>query len=726
MIPLSPTLRKPSNYMDENNVIKSYLYVLSSSSSDKSNTIEDISISNKQISLNQSTYQFNRVFDGYSDFSESSFSSTMSPFVDNAIAGDSSMVLFCGEPAHSITNYLIGSPAQSTGNLSNRWPGLIVQAVRQMLLTQRQAKNDAIITFSWFSIDCSPNESIADVLKSSSSGGAVTTEQLVLREQGKGRGMAVPGLWEVEIASSEDLDKVIGHVLQNNSVLNKGTSHQVLQLSFTAKDKDISGKLSLVILSHLNNPITSTKTTSNLTSRSNKPIATKYPWVLQLEHVLDWIDSKHAAPPFHKSRILLVLRDLLIGRQSGCVCLLMKSPVSADSTTQCSQWLQLVSRISTVLSDSYTSSYVPQQQPLPTFKSKTPVSATIQSANYVPTPRDVMTGGSDKVFTFSPSQVNAQTKSQSFNQSIKQEVSIKEAIQSAKSISSNIITNSQINNDDYAVREREASLKASIQSQQKEIDRLKSQLAEQTNRANEKEEAYNSLIEQLKEEGASLEKKDKERYKKALQDLRDFELYKQVLEATMQRMQTEINNYKLENQELIDAKTYNENVARKNRSQSDKHLIELTAVKKQLANTENKFTDSQIQIQKLTKERDSLSNSVNKLKDELSKLTNRLNTELTAKNKEINELKLNLEIALDDLIVLKSNESMQDQLDNQKKAHTKTLESLMQLQEDNKSLKNKIEELQRSSRSSSSVSTVFKSSIITSTTNDSKRKTNLL
>eukprot|EP01035_Chromulina_nebulosa_P018694 gene18694-24450_t len=687
MIPLSPTLRKPSNYMDENG-INSYLYVLSSTSSDKSSTNEDISISNKQISLNQSTYQFNRVFNGYSDFSESSYSLTLSPFVDKAIAGDCSMVLFGGEPAHSISNYLIGSPVQSTGNLSNRWPGLIVQAVRQMLLTQRQAKNDAIITFSWFSIDCTPNEAIADVLKSSSSGGTVSTEQLVLREQGKGRGMTVPGLWEVEIASSEDLDKVIGHVIQNYSVLNKGTNHQVLQLSFTAKDKDISGRLSLVILSHLNNPITSTRSASTLTSRPNKSIPTKYPWVLQLEHVLDWIDS-------------------------------------SDSFTQSTQWLQLVSRISTVLSDNYTSSSVPQQQPLPTFKSKTPVSAIIQSANYVPTPRDVMTGSSDKVFTFSPSHVYSQTHSQTFTQPLKQEVSIKEAIQSAKSTKSSIIANIQETNDDYAFKEREASLKASIQSQQKEIDRLKSQLTEQTNRANDKEEAYNSLIEQLKEEGASLEKKDKERYKKALQDLRDFELYKQVLEATMQRMQTEINNYKSENQELVDAKTYNENVARKNRSQSDKHLIELTAVKKQLTNSENKLSDSQTQIQKLTKERDSLTSSVNKLKDEVPKLTNRLNAELTAKNKEISELKLNLEMALDDLIVLKSNESMQDQLDNQKKAHAKTLESLMQLQEDNKSLKNKIEEMQRSGRLSSSVSTVFKSSIITSTTSD-KRKTNLL
>jgi hypothetical protein len=43
-------------------------------------------------------------------------------------------------------------------------------------------------------------------------GSSIGSSSLVLRESGRGRGMVVPGLWEVEIASGSDIEAVVNHV----------------------------------------------------------------------------------------------------------------------------------------------------------------------------------------------------------------------------------------------------------------------------------------------------------------------------------------------------------------------------------------------------------------------------------------------------------------------------------------------------------------------------------
>ena len=44
-----------------------------------------------------------------------------------------------------------------------------------------------------------------------------------------------------------------------------------------------------------------------------------------------------------------------------------------------------------------------------------------------------------------------------------------------------------------------------------------------------------------------LEKRDKERYKHALKDLKDYEIYKEVMETAMMRLQNELENLAKEN-----------------------------------------------------------------------------------------------------------------------------------------------------------------------------------
>ncbi len=44
-----------------------------------------------------------------------------------------------------------------------------------------------------------------------------------------------------------------------------------------------------------------------------------------------------------------------------------------------------------------------------------------------------------------------------------------------------------------------------------------------------------------------LEKRDKDRFKNALKDLKDYEIYKEVMETAMMRLQSELENLAKEN-----------------------------------------------------------------------------------------------------------------------------------------------------------------------------------
>lgn len=75
---------------------------------------------------------------------------------------------------------------------------------------------------------------------------------------------------------------------------------------------------------------------------------------------------------------------------------------------------------------------------------------------------------------------------------------------------------------------------------------------------NEIKTAYDKLISQLKEEGSMLEKRDKERFKNAVKDLKDYEIYKEVMETAMLRLQTELESLAKENTELRATRAYEE------------------------------------------------------------------------------------------------------------------------------------------------------------------------
>ena len=52
---------------------------------------------------------------------------------------------------------------------------------------------------------------------------------------------------------------------------------------------------------------------------------------------------------------------------------------------------------------------------------------------------------------------------------------------------------------------------------------------------------YERLVAKVQEEGYFLRNKEREKLKKVMQDLKDYEVYKQVMETAMSKMQTELD-----------------------------------------------------------------------------------------------------------------------------------------------------------------------------------------
>ncbi len=93
-----------------------------------------------------------------------------------------------------------------------------------------------------------------------------------------------------------------------------------------------------------------------------------------------------------------------------------------------------------------------------------------------------------------------------------------------------------------------------------------------------------------------LEKRDKERLRNAMKDLKDYEIYKQVMETAMIRLQNELQVYAAENQELKQAKVQEERQNQKQKSFSEKYSKDLVATKKKYNELENKYAQIEKQV----------------------------------------------------------------------------------------------------------------------------------
>ncbi len=68
------------------------------------------------------------------------------------------------------------------------------------------------------------------------------------------------------------------------------------------------------------------------------------PWAESVHSIISWLESKRVSPPFHKSRLLLILKDVLCGRQPAT--LLLFAHQSREHHELNFEWFRLVARMS--------------------------------------------------------------------------------------------------------------------------------------------------------------------------------------------------------------------------------------------------------------------------------------------------------------------------------------------------------------------------------------------
>jgi len=240
-------------------------------------------------------YQFDNLYLNHHEYMKSSYRHTVAPLVQQTIEGESTMVVFGGLQSLRANEFMLSNTVMQ-GVITPAAAYLLnaITSSNQVKVTDPHPQTTATavgsVTFSWYKIQCSSPEVITDVLKtastmtnSSSNSSMKDSNSLVLRELGKGgRGMIIPGLWEVEIANSGDIEAVVNHlqkiipeVADHSS---RGDAHTVMQLTInrtgqqtnpssvsshaatTVTDTPGLGRISFLLLSHLHSSSVSSST----------------------------------------------------------------------------------------------------------------------------------------------------------------------------------------------------------------------------------------------------------------------------------------------------------------------------------------------------------------------------------------------------------------------------------------------------------------------------------
>ena len=87
-----------------------------------------------------------------------------------------------------------------------------------------------------------------------------------------------------------------------------------------------------------------------------------------------------------------------------------------------------------------------------------------------------------------------------------------------------------------AANERARALVSSLTASRQETYAARRDLADMTEKFEACREALDRLLGELQAEGTTLQQLDRERLRKTVRDLRDYELYKNVMEAAMVRL----------------------------------------------------------------------------------------------------------------------------------------------------------------------------------------------
>ena len=467
----------------------------------------------------------------------------------------------------------------------------------------------------------------------------------------------MPGLWEVELSTSSDVDAVITHVqrISASAKHDSGTSHSIIQLTVTSENiRNASaafaqvgqghaelkgvGKITFVILGNL-------KPRHFAGEDWDKQAFN--PWVDDILTTIQWIESKevgegHTGPlpvnPKKSNFTSMALKDVMRGRQSSMM-LLMLVPTKV-LVNESRQWLLLGEAIENTRDECIRSGV--SNSPVPNRESR------FQS----PAPqRPAMT----------PSQFNGSKMNTPHSllppppQSPKAHYDFVEG------------------GHGYEV----------LATAREEIQALNETLRIKNDMLEEAQSAYNMLVTQLQEDGSTLKQKDRERYRQVLTELKDYEIYKNVMEAALTKMQNEMETLLGENHQLKTKLSQKESDVRRKELFKDQYSKDLTQTRKQLTEALEKNEELGEKMKKMVKEGEAIRVNSTTLKSDRAQLKKEAET----KDNQLATLRAKV-VALEEKEAVRQREETR-----LRESHRATLESCMGYQEENELLKAALAEM---------------------------------
>ena len=635
------------------------------------------------------TFAFNtNLFTSSDEFTSGAYSSLVQPLVKKTCAGENTTAVIGGPGSLDFSTHLLSSASSR---------GLLAQAANQMLNSiMVNGKREGTVTFSWYKLGCTGTNTVDDVLRSASEVSAQSREnvELHVKELEKGRGVAVPGLWEVELSTSSDVDAVITHVqrISPEAKHDSGLAHSVIQLTVTSEhirnsvqsfnsnsafaDLKGVGKISFLMLGSL-------KKAGFIGPEWDKQPFN--PWVDNILTTIQWIEaqelgvqSKAPPPPTPTCSTSMALKDVLRGRQASMMLLMLVPAEQQVSETR--QWLLLAEAI-----ENTRTSYVDSglaTSPVPNnasrFTSPYPVSGSSQAKS-----RPVTSSGV-KPRPMTPSRFSGVNQPHSLLPPGAPPSSVKKESGTAPGAGEEKGNSSSLKSPAAHHEFVEGGTGYHVLNTAKdEIRALTEALRVKTEMLDEAQGAYDMLVQQLHEDGSTLKKKDRERYRQVLAELKDYEIYKSVMESALTKVQKEMEGLLSENQSLKAKISHKESDIKRREMFRDQYTKDLTNTRKQLRESTDKVEELEEKNKKLLKTNEEMRTNFNAMRND----RNEMKKELGVQETQVLGLK-------EKVAALESREAeRRKQEEKTVAAHHAALESMYSHQEENDLLKSALAEL---------------------------------
>lgn len=645
------------------------------------------------------------------------------PLVESVVAGKSASVIVGGTAKDIVRNSTTAMRYISTGD---RLKGLIEALTAQLIDKAKSSESkEYALTLSWHAIDC-VEEGVVDVLKCASEQSSTDPADarsrprniveadptLVLRNLGKGRGVCVPGLWEVAIQSAQDAAAIVSQVWEAVERLLRQHVH-TFNLTYTSGCA--IGRLFVICLTSLDS-----------TSTQPAPQGQTHPWARVLQMSIDAVIQRRPAPPFHRSRSVSLMRDALTAHMPSRLLLFVSTGIDTLPLTW--RWLQLATAVqdcvticskAVAVKEKLQSSLVttepaivsaveapaavkgmipgtgtgagtalnsngnatisqelkangetsqhrvsfqedtPQAPPPPPAQQSQPVrpAIAVERSRQHPSTRQQMREATPTVLTNLPTattqRANNLPAAARRPASTQKQRDVKFAEKEVRAPSNDHTRANRSNGRNPASRQSNAALSDALHSSQAEVQQLRAAVERLQEENQELQEENRSLLElQAGMKDTAFARRLQGKLRKAMKELKEYEVYRSVMESSVANNERQIAQLTQENTALKKKLDQSLKAARATRNDHNATLQELMTLRRELTATEARLQGvselndtADANRASIKAERDTLAKEVQQLRAKLSQQAAETSTTIEMLKKDLQSTKQRLQNA---------------------------------------------------------------------------------